>query len=184
MNLNNFSNFSVCFQTEKMCPPDGHMLVFRLQMRQRDNAGRNVWLFWAVLIKLTLHQPTRLTCMVFSQFFSLLMPALLITMSRRPNLSTVLWNASVAQKQKAVSEDISPGSQTVWAKWHFLIILTELKATLKLFYIIVRLWWSLSTEGQEESLPLPSHLSVNPSGQQTGLNTASEIGGGQFEDRG
>lgn len=41
---------------------------------------------------------TRLTCMVFSQFFSLLMPALLITMSRRPNLSTVAWNASVQRK--------------------------------------------------------------------------------------
>lgn len=38
--------------------------------------------------------PTRLTSMVFSQFFSLLIPALLITMSRRPNISTVLWKAS------------------------------------------------------------------------------------------
>lgn len=44
--------------------------------------------------------------MVFSQFFSLLMPALLITMSRRPNVSTVLWNASVPQKQRGVSEKL------------------------------------------------------------------------------
>lgn len=44
--------------------------------------------------------------MVFSQFFSLLMPALLITMSRRPNVSTVLWNASVRQKQRGVSEGL------------------------------------------------------------------------------
>lgn len=43
---------------------------------------------------------TRLTCMVFSQFFSLLMPALLIVMSRRPNMLTVVWNASVPQKSK------------------------------------------------------------------------------------
>lgn len=42
--------------------------------------------------------------MVFSQFFSLLMPALLITMSRRPNVSTVRWNASVRQKQRGISE--------------------------------------------------------------------------------
>lgn len=54
--------------------------------------------------KTSFHYLTRLTCMVFSQFFSLLMPALLITMSRRPNVSTVVWNASVHQKQKVISD--------------------------------------------------------------------------------
>lgn len=61
--------------------------------------------------KSSIHHLTRLTCMVFSQFFSLLMPALLITMSRRPNVSTVLWNASVRQKQRAVSERLQTLAQ-------------------------------------------------------------------------
>lgn len=41
---------------------------------------------------------TRLTSMVLPQFFSLLMPALLITMSRWPKVSTVSWKASDQKK--------------------------------------------------------------------------------------
>lgn len=39
---------------------------------------------------------TKFTSMVFSQFFSLLIPALLMTMSSLPKRSTVLLNASKA----------------------------------------------------------------------------------------
>ena len=49
---------------------------------------------------------TRFTCMVFSQFFSLLMPALLMTTSRRPNWSTVLWKVSVPQTKAATGSDL------------------------------------------------------------------------------
>lgn len=57
---------------------------------------------------------TRLTSMVFSQFFSLLMPALLITMSRWPNMSTVFWKASApkttAIRRKSITDDIHSSS--------------------------------------------------------------------------
>lgn len=61
-------------------------------------SGSKEWWRGRLLIDLT-----RLTWTVFSQMFSLFMPALFIRMSRRPNVSTVLWNASVEQKQRSVS---------------------------------------------------------------------------------
>lgn len=78
--------------------------------------------WWSDILVMDL---TRFTWTVFSQMFSLFMPALFIRMSRRPNVSTVLWNASVQQKQRSVSEKMATGTVCFRVKQNCFIVSLE-----------------------------------------------------------